>query len=291
MRKRTRKKIKPTAAVATAAVALLSFCLHGCFSIQPTYTKEKAAEAVIEICRDEYGLKINAWPAGDTLYVYLPVASLTTSDRELAGSIQKNITRLAVAATRICLSMNPRMEFLVIVVTDTKQHGIEYRTTNFVPDLVKLQYNAISRNDFAARSLISITQNPLAIGDEEGKYILKEPVKKPDFICAQIAQNISAAAARRRLQNAAAMPPKAAEVSLKDGILKIALLAPVDEKTAPGSGEQFTEEILAIAARAVREYDDFTAFSVLELYGPPPGSARSEFSRKALMSHLRETRR
>ncbi len=261
--------------------------LCGCFSLQPTYTREKSAEAVIALCRSEYGLKTNAWLSGDTLYVYLPVASLTTTDKELAGVIQKDINRLVIAATRVCLSMNPRMEFLVIAVTDTRQHGIEYRIVNYVADLVKLQYNAISRNDFAARSIISITQNPLAIGDEEGKYILKEPLKKADFICSLITQRIDYAAAKQR-QNAAAMPPKAAEVSLTEGSLTVALLQPVSGDAASvASAAGLKEEALAAAAWVINEYG-FRDFDTLKISGPPPDNAGSEFNRKALLSHLRE---
>jgi len=263
---------------------LVASVLCGCFSLQPTYTKEKAAEAVIALCRNEYGLKINAWLSGDTLYVYLPVASLTTTDKELAGVIQKNINRLVVSATRVCLSMNPRVEFLVIAVTDTGQHGIEYRIVNYVTDLVKLQCNAISRNDFAARSIISITQNPLGVGDEEGKYILKEPVRKEDFVCSLIAQKISYSAAQQH-PNAAAGPPKAAEVSLKNRYLEINLLQP-----ASGTAAGLKETALAAAAWVINEYD-FRDFDTLKLYGPPPDNAGSEFNRQALLSHPQEVNR
>lgn len=272
------------------ALLLAALCLHGCFSLKPTYTKEKAAESVIALCRDEYGLKVNAWLSGETLYVYLPVSSLTTIDKDLASSIQKNINRLVVSATRVCLSMNPRMEFLVITVTDTKQHGIEYKIVNYVPDLVKLQYNAISRNDFSSRSIISVSQNPLAIGDEEGKYIRKEPVKKTDFICAQIAQNIASAAEKYQEEDgqtkpAGMMPPKAADVSLKNGKLEVTLLQVPSRKTTPGAAAQLTQESLSIIAAVIKEYD-FRDFSVLEFYGLPPDNAKSEFSRKALLSRL-----
>jgi len=273
------------------ALLLAALCLHGCFSLKPTYTKEKAAEAVIALCRNEYGLKVNAWLSGETLYVYLPVASLTTIDKELASTIQRDINRLVVSATRVCLSMNPRMEFLVITVTDIKQHGIEYKIINYVPDLVKLQYNAISRNDFSSRSIISISQNPLAVGDEEGKYIRKEPVKKADFICAQIAQNISSAAEKRQKQDeqtkpAGMTPPKAADVSLKNGKLEVTLLQAPSRETATDAAAQLTQESLSIIAAVVKEYD-FRDFSVLEFSGLPPDNAKSEFSRKALLSRLR----
>jgi len=270
------------------SAALLSLwsasVLCGCFSLQPTYTKEKAAEAVIALCRDEYGLKINAWLSGDTLYVYLPVASLTTTDKKLADVIQKNINHLVVSATRVCLSMNPRVEFLVIVVTDTGQHGIEYRIVNYVTDLVKLQCNAISRNDFAARSISSITQNPLGVGDEEGKYILKEPVRKEDFVCSLITQKISYSLAQQQ-PNAAGIPPKAAEVSLKDRCLEIHLLEP-----ASGTAAGLKETALAAAAWVVNEYD-FDGFDTLKLYGAPPDNAGSEFSRKALLPPPQEANR
>ncbi|MFA5320005.1 MAG: hypothetical protein WC418_02320 [Candidatus Omnitrophota bacterium] len=264
---------------------LAALCLHGCFYLQPTYTKEKAAEAVIALCRNEYGLKVNAWLSGETLYVYLPVASLTTTDKELASAIQKNINHLVVSATRVCLSMNPRMEFLVITVTDTKQHGIEYRIINYVPDLVKLQYNAISRNNFSSRSIISINQNPLAVGDEEGKYILKEPVKKADFICAQIAQNIGSAAEKQQKREeqtkpTGMMPPKAADVSLKDGRLEVTLL-PLP--TPPRDAAQLKEEALSIIAAVIKEYD-FRDFNALEFYGLPPDNGKSEYNRNALLS-------
>ena len=52
----------------TASPVLISFLscflLAGCVNVKPTFTKELAAESIVELCRKEYNIDVKAWLVG-----------------------------------------------------------------------------------------------------------------------------------------------------------------------------------------------------------------------------------
>lgn len=172
-------------------VGLSIIFISGCFFIEPTYTKEKIAESIILLCKKEYNIAPKVWLMGETVQIYLPLPRLFSKDISWDKEIMESISKVMMASSRVVLSMKPRPQFMAMVASDTEEYGIDYTLINWIPDIVKFQFQIISRDEFFRRTVIKIEQNPLVLHDNEGLHIAKKEIHIEDFLAQQVKQRIN----------------------------------------------------------------------------------------------------
>lgn len=173
-----------------AALFLFLFLFSGCFKIEPTFTKEKAASSIAKICEKEFGVSVKVWLLGETVLVYVPQPRLFDKGMQWDKEILEKVNKAMIASNRVILSMKPRPEFLSVCASDTEEYGLDYTIVTYVPDMIKLHAQVISREEFLKRNLIKLKNNKRAFLDVEGNHLEKKEIKKENFIEEQIKQRV-----------------------------------------------------------------------------------------------------
>jgi hypothetical protein len=151
-------------------ILVLGF-LSGC---SPTYPKEKIKEGVIDLCKKEYGITVDAKIFGNTVAVYLPVDSLFDAVLSLDARASKKINDVILSVTRVTLSTDAKFDFYVVIAQDPKVPEVEIVYIRYVDDVKRFLLGDISRDDYAKRAVIAIRTPPQA----ERERILKELFSK-----------------------------------------------------------------------------------------------------------------
>jgi hypothetical protein len=170
----------------------LSLFLSSCEPIKPTYTKENFVSSIQKICKEEFAIdNVKAWLAGETAWIYTPQDKLIDKDSKLDEEIIKKINKVVLSVSRVLLSMKPRPQFYVIVASDIKDAGADLIYLGNVEDILRFQFEHISRSEFGKRNIYDAIFNPSALSDLEGKHINPYDIKLEDFLSLQIAQRIN----------------------------------------------------------------------------------------------------
>jgi hypothetical protein len=171
---------------------VLFSCLlfSGCIKIEPTYTKEKAAESIVALCEKEYRITAKAWLVGDTVWIYLPLPRLFKKDLNWDKKQLEKINKVMLSASRVMLSMRPRAQFMALVSSDTKEYGLDYIIMTCVQDILKLHNQYISREEFLRRNVIMLENKHSALGDSEGAHVEKKDLSLEYFVSEQLTQRI-----------------------------------------------------------------------------------------------------
>lgn len=172
----------------------LIFFLAGC---APTYLKGKVVEAVVNLCRDEYHVDIQAKVSGTTIGVLVLVPGLFENlpkvvheaDLEtIAQSLQfsekgrKAIEDVSLALARVILSSDAKLEFYAIVARDVPT-GLEFIWSGYVTDQKRVSLD-ISRGDFLQyRTPVSFQLQP----ERVAQYVMEDflndlPVKPVAYL-------------------------------------------------------------------------------------------------------------
>ena len=272
-----RKDKAPAVLIFSLSLLLLS----GCYSIKPTYTKEKIVEAIASLCKEEYKVEPKVWLLGETVWVYLPIPRLITEDKKWDKDTAEKINKVIVGSSRVILSMKPRPQFMVVVTSDTQDIGLDYAMITWIPDIVKFQLQFISRDEFFRRTVILIKENPQALNDTQGLHIEKREVKMPEFLAEQIAQ---------RTYSRFGMDPKLKDyfqVEAVEGIYRdntFVINAKIKETGLPPEGRiNIIKEIVKIINYVVKQYE-FKDFLLVEMNNPPTNE-RLLLSRSALVEY------
>jgi len=178
----------------TASPVLIAFLscllLAGCVNVKPTFIKEHAAESIIELCRKEYTIDVKSWLGGETVWIYMPLPRIFGKDLLIDKTQLEKVNKVMIASSRVMLSMNPRPQFMVIVASDTQEYGLDYTFITCIADILKLQNQFISRDEFLRRNVIQLDNNHRALGDTEGSHINKKELSLEFFVCEQISQRV-----------------------------------------------------------------------------------------------------
>lgn len=264
-------------------LALLScLLLAGCFSIKPTYTKEKIVEHITTLCQKEYQVAPRVWLLGESVWIYIPLPRLISKDIQWDQEMLEKINKVMIGTSRVLLSMKPRPQFLVMVASDIQEYGIDYTTVTWIPDIVKFQLQFISRDEFSRRNIIGIKENINALSDTEGKHIEKKEIDMPDFLAEQINQRIQLKFMHDPGFKDYFKVNSASAVFIED-IFKID--TDITQLKTPPDPIDIQEEILKICAYVIKEYD-FKDFLLVEV-GNAANGAKSLFSRLALKKFLK----
>lgn len=278
--------IKNTEYLEGAGLIFVLSCLmlSGCFSIKPTYTKEKIAESIIQLCKQEYNLEPKVWLLGETVWIYLPLPRLVTKDAQFDKEVLESINKVMMAASRVVLSMKPRPQFMAVVASDIREYGIDYTIITWIPDIVKFQLEFISRDEFFRRNIIRIKENPQALNDAQGLHIKKEEINMPDFLSGQIAQRIQAKFSLEPDFKDYFQVESIAGVFEKDTFKLKADIKRTEKSQA--NPKDILEEMLKITAFVIKEYD-FKDFLLVEAANSATGEEKL-LGRLALRDFLKK---
>ncbi len=133
--------------------------------VQPTYSKEKVEQSVIELCKDEYGLDVNAKIIGSTLGVFIPVEGLIDSELRLDKDAAEKIEDVALSIHRVVMSTDKPLKFYTLTARDTKTAGAEFVLTGFIYDVVRVRLLDISRGEYYKRILRDFKFNSVVAGE------------------------------------------------------------------------------------------------------------------------------
>jgi len=183
-------------------LSVLALVLISC-SVPPTYSRQDIAEVIKTICKDEYGMEVNAWLLDETLWVHAPVKLFDESgklkineegraDEDLSESLRK----ISQSIQRALLNMDSPPIFYCLIKSDIQRlSGIDLIRMNhyelvFVPDQIKLTLGTyglatlISTKEFENR--IVLLQAPFIankiLKDNYGRRIDKYNIPLSEFI-------------------------------------------------------------------------------------------------------------
>lgn len=240
--------------------------LSGCSKVNHTYSKEKVAESIISLCKKEYSIEPRVWLTRDTVWVYIPLDRLVSKENmQWDQKIVEKINKVALASSRVVLSMRPRPKFLAMVSSDIKELGIEYIMYLYIEDIVKYQLQVISRDEFTRRNIINIKENPAALNDTNGTHFEKVEIKMRDFVAAQIAQRITN---KFVLEKDAKDYYKSEDVEvlfLGDTLRAIVNIKEI--KPPPGGSVDIEKETYKVIAHVIKAYD-YKNFEYIEFENP-----------------------
>jgi hypothetical protein len=134
------------------AVALLPFA--GC---SPSYPKGKITESVSSVIKKEYNLDGKAKLVGETLFLDVNLSGLITTEPKILTSILKKIQGAVLAITRVSLSSDARIKFMVVTATDPSWK-INVRIIQRLEDVKGYLYQRISRSDYEDSLILEINQ-------------------------------------------------------------------------------------------------------------------------------------
>jgi len=168
-------------------LAFLTACNHS-----PTYKKETAAQTFAQICKKEFKIDVKSWYIGDTLWVYVPLARLLDKDNQFYPENKEHINHMFMVLRRMVLSIDRPPKFYAFVFSDIKERGADLFYIGYVPDLIKIDFNAISLGQWYERSAFSFSLNPKAMNDTEGKHFSRMDITKGDLLSFLVRQSIEA---------------------------------------------------------------------------------------------------
>ena len=141
-----------------ALTACLALITTGCGEI--TYPREKLEEAVIKMCKTEYGMDVDASIAGSTLGIYLPITNLFDVTLNLSEKAQDKVQNVLLSASRVALSTDADIKFYCVIAQDAEIPEIQLVIIKYVDDVKRAFYRDISRGEYFKRTLIDINENP-----------------------------------------------------------------------------------------------------------------------------------
>ena len=129
----------------------------------PSYPKERVAQAVVELCRREYRMEVQAELHGSTIAVFLkaphlfetPVTVTPDSDPHLLlqslkfseeGSEQ--LQHVALVVRRVILSTDAPIDFYLVLIRDADRGQLELHWLGHILDLKRLNAYDLSQGEF-----------------------------------------------------------------------------------------------------------------------------------------------
>lgn len=153
-----------------AALSLLGGCLN------PSFPKARVAESVQKMCKDEYGLEVRAAYVEKTVNVACTLNGFVDGDMQLQSKTVEKLEGAMMSATRVALSTDAEVDFLVIKAHDPDL-GVTVTFLRYVPDIKGIIYRRIPRGDFDDRLVMEMEseENP----KDPAEW---EPLRLTDFI-------------------------------------------------------------------------------------------------------------
>lgn len=139
-----------------------------------TYPKENLREAVMNICDKEYGIKVDAEIAGETLAIYLPLPKLFDANLRSNEKAREKIGDVLLSVTRVVLSTDASIKFYCVIVQDVRFPVVQSVIIEYVEDIKMYFFKAISRSDYFKRVVQYTVENPQYAKEETVKEVFKK---------------------------------------------------------------------------------------------------------------------
>jgi hypothetical protein len=178
------------------AVVLLSgmMLVSGCST--NSYPAEKIKDALLEICRQEYGIEdIDVKVIGQTIGVYLPLKKLFAADFKEAAVTGKvrnletlfepspealeKVEDVLFSISRVILSTDRDLKFYVLQATDTEKTGMQLVLSGYVNDIKRVRVWDISRNEYRKRVIHELRLNRAVMWHRPVRRFFKDLETQP----------------------------------------------------------------------------------------------------------------
>jgi len=131
-------------------------------SCTPTYPKERLAEVVKTVCKEEYDMDVDATVLGSTIGLYYPMEGLLDAGMGISEEAWDQISNLLLVASRIVLSTDADINFYCVVTQDVRLPELQVVIIKYVDDVKRGMVRNITRNESFKRTLFSINLTPQA---------------------------------------------------------------------------------------------------------------------------------
>ena len=130
----------------------------GCSSA-PSYRKEQVAEAIQQICTNDYRLQVSAKRVGQTLAVHLQHAGVleqTNGQIRLASTANELLGNVLEAVHRVALSSDDPEGFYILLVSDPSIPGVYLTLVRYLDDVRRVNANSITPTEFFSRTILQL---------------------------------------------------------------------------------------------------------------------------------------
>ena len=177
----------------------LAWMMNGC---KQTYSEEKIAQELINICHKEYGIdNVQVKAVGTTIGVFLPLQKLFNTNFKEALSTMKlqnmesllqpsqealdKVEDVLFTTSRVVLSTDKKVDFYVLQATDVESTGLQLVLTGYVDDIKRVRLWDISRSEYRKRVFHDLRLNRTALWLKPVKQLLEDIGKKPADLIVQ----------------------------------------------------------------------------------------------------------
>lgn len=162
--------------------------LPACRSVKVTYPQARLTQALEQICRSEYNLPVGAHRAGATLQVFTWAQGglLRSGQAEMTEESSKTLQNMLLAALRVALSTDAKLEFLQVQVADLKT-GAKVTLVRYVPDVKGSLYESLPEGEYLNRLVVEIDPDANEEPDPAGYPHWGPPMTMERFLAMQVA--------------------------------------------------------------------------------------------------------
>jgi len=175
--------------VRSSIVFLLMGCLlhNGC---APTYPKERLAQSLVDVCKREYGIDVQAKLQGKTVVVFIPLEELFDFKLEIVPGAIEKIENVILTTSRVIFSTDAKVDFYTIIAADVKTTAAELVLIRCMDDVYKFMHEWIGREDYRRRVLWQVNFNSKLLHLEKFDFDIPE-MTLPVFLAEQTAQRLN----------------------------------------------------------------------------------------------------
>ncbi|MDP8263838.1 MAG: hypothetical protein P9M13_11135 [Candidatus Ancaeobacter aquaticus] len=153
--------------VASSVLLLfVSISFSGC--TKASFPEDYTINAIIDMCKKEYNVKVKAKVVGETLGVYIPLGSLLANDMSFKEDALTILQDVSLSVRRVCLSTDANYNYFTVIGAD-RAMNIEFVMSHNTYDLRQIMLGNISRGDYVKRMTYQIRYDMQAFGDQRIK--------------------------------------------------------------------------------------------------------------------------
>ncbi len=162
---------------------IVSLFLSGlCSGCSPTYPKEKLTESLVDVCKKEYHVTVQAKLVGKTIVVFIPLSRLFDAKLDILPEAIEKIENVILTTSRVLFSTDAKVDFYMIIAADIKTTAAEVVLVRYMDDVYKFMNGWIKRDDYRKRILWQVNFNPKLLENAFFDFDVEEitlPVSSP----------------------------------------------------------------------------------------------------------------
>ncbi len=168
---------------------LAATCLfnNGC---GPTYPKAKLTQSLVNVCKKEYNIDVQAKLIGRTIVVFIPFKQLFDSKLDILPDAVEKIENVILSTSRVLFSTDAQVDFYEIIAADVKTTGAELVLVRYMDDVYKFMNGWIKRDDYRNRVLWQVNFDPKILDVKNFDFDVPE-ITLPGFLAQQISHRLN----------------------------------------------------------------------------------------------------